>query len=75
MKKLFTPQYLQESVIEGTKRYLNYPTSQDYIRGFPWVLWWKGDNDTIPNLGPDFGFQSTFFVTNLQTTIPATINQ
>jgi hypothetical protein len=75
MKKLFTPQYLQESIIAGTKNYLNYPTSQDHIRGFPWVLWWKGDNDTIPNLGPSLGFGSSFYVTSLQPIIGPSINQ
>ena len=63
-KKLFSPNYLQESVITGTNKYLNYPTSQEYIRSFPWVLWWSGSNSNVPNLGPDLGFTSTLYISN-----------
>jgi hypothetical protein len=63
-KKLFSPNYLQESVITGTNKYLNYPTSQEYIRSFPWVLWWSGSNSSVPNLGPDLGFTSALYISN-----------
>ena len=74
MKKLFTPAFLQESIIAGTKKYLNYPTSPAYIRGFPWVLWWKGNVSNIPNLGPDYGFSGTFDTSDIQTTVVNTNN-
>ena len=68
-KKLFSPQYLQESVISGTKKYLNYPTSQDYIRGFPWVLSWSGSQENIPNLGPDLGFTAGLYIAQSQNAV------
>ena len=68
-KKLFSPQYLQESVISGTKKYLNYPTSQDYIRGFPWVLSWSGSQANVPNLGPDLGFTAGLYIAQSQTAV------
>ena len=73
-KKLFSTQYLQESVIEGTKKYLNYPTSQDYIRGFPWVLTWSGSNSSIPNLGPDLGFTAQFYINDDKTVVNSLSN-
>jgi hypothetical protein len=76
IKKLFTPQYLQESLIFGSKKYLNYPTSPEYIRGFPWVLWWKGNKATIPNLGPDYGFtaDSVYYSSDIQRTVSSPNN-
>ena len=55
-RKLFSPRYLQEGRATGTNTYLNYPVSSEYIRSFPWVLWWSGSNSNVPNLGPDNGF-------------------
>lgn len=68
MKPLFSPSYLQESIISGTKKYLNYPTSPENIKGFPWVLWWKGNSKSkLPNLGPGLGFGgSSFLGSNIQ---------
>jgi len=61
-KNLFSPIYLQESVIVGTKKYLNYPASPEYIRSFPWVLIWSGSNDNVPNIGPDYGFTQKLYI-------------
>jgi hypothetical protein len=57
-RNLFTPKFLQEGKESGTNRYVNYPSSQQYIRSFPWVMWWSGSNNSVPNLGPDLGFTS-----------------
>ena len=63
MKPLFTPSYLQENIISGTRKYVNYPTSPENIKGFPWVLLWKGNNTSaLPNLGPGLGFGGSSFL-------------
>jgi hypothetical protein len=61
-KNLFSPLHLQESVIVGTKKYLNYPASPEYVRSFPWVLIWSGSNDNVPNIGPDYGFTQRLYI-------------
>jgi hypothetical protein len=68
-KKLFSPRYLQESVINDTSKYLNYPTSPQYVRSFPWVLTWSGSNSNIPNLGPDYGFTADLYIDTNKTAV------
>jgi len=55
-RKLFSSKYLQEGRVTNTNTYVNYPTSREYVRSFPWVLWWSGSNASTQNLGPDNGF-------------------
>jgi hypothetical protein len=66
-KNLFSPKYLQEGKVANKNEYVNYPVSANNIRSFPWVLWWSGSNDSIPNLGPDFGFTSKQNILNSVT--------
>ena len=66
-RKLFSPKYLQESLVTNTNLYVNYPTSNENIRSFPWVLWWSGSNSNIPNLGPDNGFTKTQTIGNVRS--------
>lgn len=69
-KNLFSPTYLQESVIVGTKKYLNYPGSSEHIRSFPWVLIWSGSNNNVPNIGPDYGFTQRMFIDLSRPKVP-----
>lgn len=55
-RRLFSSKYLQEGTVTETNTFVNYPTSREYIRSFPWILWWSGSNASTPNLGPDNGF-------------------
>ena len=72
-KNLFSPTYLQESVIVGTKKYLNYPGSPEHIRSFPWVLIWSGSNNNVPNIGPDYGFTQRMFIDLSRPKVPNSI--